>query len=123
VKLKTNNTFIKRIKKKFKNQKNKELIEILITKRTNMKFFLKKREKKNSEKPNHYLYTWHLNKKMIWWRIKQHNEREFLVAKRSCLRVSHALIRVYYMITTIFIQIIFNIYKKIKFASLYLTIT
>jgi len=50
VKLKTNNTFIKRIKKKFKNQKNKELIEILITKRTNMKFSKnKKREKKLRE--------------------------------------------------------------------------
>ena len=50
MKLKTNNTFIKKIKKKFKNQKNKELIEILITKRTNMKFSKnKKREKKLRE--------------------------------------------------------------------------
>jgi hypothetical protein len=65
VKLKTNNTFIKRIKKKFKNQKNKELIEILITKRTNMKFLKKGERKKKLEKPNHDLYPWHLNKKMI----------------------------------------------------------
>jgi hypothetical protein len=63
VKLKTNNTFIKRIK--FFFLKNKELIEILITKRTNMKFLKKGERKKKLEKPNHYLYPWHLNKKMI----------------------------------------------------------
>jgi hypothetical protein len=57
VKLKTNNTFIKRIKKKFKNQKNKELIEILITKRTTMKFSRKEEREKKLDKPNHYLYT------------------------------------------------------------------
>jgi hypothetical protein len=48
VKLKTNKFFIKRFKKKFKNQKNKELIEILITNKTNMKFQGKERENKSS---------------------------------------------------------------------------